>query len=71
MSLTPGWTAKPFGKPTPGFPIGGFDITHVPKDYRIGAEAGYYLNNGSEFKHFLDTDQGWADLCDELKEFVP
>ena len=31
----------------------------------------YYLDNGSEFKSYPATKEGWADLCEDLKEFVP
>ena len=63
MSLTPGWTEK-------------------SKDHSIGIQAltcelirfngaSYFLDNGSEFKEYPRTKAGWADLCDDLKEFLP
>jgi hypothetical protein len=74
MSLTPGWKPKAFKAYTPGIPVS-FSITVQrarPKTGGAGPAVGcYYLDNGSEFKEFPETKEGWRDLCDELKNFEP
>jgi hypothetical protein len=62
MSLTPGWEEKDFEAATPGLPVT-FDITQ-DNDF-------YYLDNGSEFKKWPNTYDGWTELCEELKGMAP
>lgn len=60
MSLTPGWKPKKFMAYTPGVSVT-FLIT-------VGNDE-YFLDNGSEYKSFPRTKEGWSDLCDTLKGF--
>ena len=60
MSLTPGWTEK--------------STTHtmgkdIVGDFIRQTDKLYIIDNGSEFKMFPKTQQGWEDLCEELKGF--
>jgi hypothetical protein len=62
MSVTPGWIEK-------------------NEDYIIGVQAltcdlirfnadHYFIDNGSEYKHFPRTQEGWEELCETLKSFA-
>lgn len=62
MSITEGWTRKPFKSYTPGIPVT-FNITKT--------EDALYIDNGQEYKEFPNTKKGWADLCETLKDFEP
>ena len=67
MSLTPGWIAE--DKDLRMYRI-------VVPQSRVGEMIGVYkyeyiLDNASEYKMFPRTKEGWAELCECLKQFTP
>ncbi len=66
MSLTPGWELA--NEELIRARRGGFQ--HL-NDFVFSFGDFHYIDNGSEFKKFPRTKEGWEDLCDALKEFEP
>ena len=69
MSLTPGWIEKEVGEDSPEVKL--FESIGFFCDFVRMSKNWYFIDNGSEYKKYPRTKEGWEALCDDLKGFEP